>query len=267
MKSVSLTVLALALLATQSIAADVDCVESTAATSTCTTLGQELYSVTTPAEGAGTACSGVSALCAAGDGSIPYPAIANCLTQATDQCSACDPGFSLASNACADINECATNPCGANGVCSTPVINSYSCVCVTGYSGTNCDVDIDDCASGPCDNGGTCTDGVNSYSCACVTGYSGATCDVDIDDCASGPCDNGGTCTDKVNAYECACADGYSGATCATNIDECAGVDCGGASTCSDGVFEYNCACAAGWEGGGKNTVGDTPSLPTHIRH
>jgi hypothetical protein len=156
-----------------------------------------------------------------------HAAIANCATQVTDQCSACDPGFSLASNACADINECATNPCGANGACSTPVINAYSCACTTGYSGTNCDVDIDDCASGPCDNGGTCTD--------------------------------------KVNAYECACADGYSGATCAINIDECAGVDCGGASTCSDGVFEYNCACAAGWEGGGKDKVRDTPSLQTHI--
>lgn len=37
--------------------------------------------------------------------------------------------------------------------------------------------DIDDCAGGPCDNGGTCTDGVNGYTCACVTGFTGPDCE------------------------------------------------------------------------------------------
>ena len=37
-------------------------------------------------------------------------------------------------------------------------------------------VDIDECATSPCQNGGTCTDGVNSYTCACVAGYDGAEC-------------------------------------------------------------------------------------------
>ena len=27
-------------------------------------------------------------------------------------------------------------------------------------------------------NGGTCTDGVNSYSCDCVSGYSGEDCEI-----------------------------------------------------------------------------------------
>ena len=39
-------------------------------------------------------------------------------------------------------------------------------------------VDIDECSSEPCTNGGTCTDGVNAYSCACVAGYSGEDCDI-----------------------------------------------------------------------------------------
>jgi hypothetical protein len=36
-------------------------------------------------------------------------------------------------------------------------------------SGTLCD-------SFPCGNGGTCTNNVNSYSCSCLVGYSGSTC-------------------------------------------------------------------------------------------
>lgn len=49
----------------------VDCVEATAATSTCTTCGQELYTLTTPSSGAGLACTGSSTLCGDGDGETP----------------------------------------------------------------------------------------------------------------------------------------------------------------------------------------------------
>ena len=36
---------------------------------------------------------------------------------------------------------------------------------------------IDDCASSQCQNGGTCVDGINSYSCNCVPGYAGDNCE------------------------------------------------------------------------------------------
>jgi hypothetical protein len=52
------------------VADPVDCVESLAATSTCTAVGQQLYTLTTVASGGGTACAGSSTLCVAGDGSI-----------------------------------------------------------------------------------------------------------------------------------------------------------------------------------------------------
>ena len=39
-------------------------------------------------------------------------------------------------------------------------------------------VDIDECASTPCQNGGSCTDAVNGYSCACVPGYVGNNCEI-----------------------------------------------------------------------------------------
>ena len=38
-------------------------------------------------------------------------------------------------------------------------------------------VDIDDCNQDPCLNGATCNDEVNSYSCTCVAGYAGTDCE------------------------------------------------------------------------------------------
>ena len=38
-------------------------------------------------------------------------------------------------------------------------------------------IDIDECSSNPCMNGATCTDAVNSYTCACVAGYTGTHCE------------------------------------------------------------------------------------------
>ena len=36
--------------------------------------------------------------------------------------------------------------------------------------------DIDDCSPNPCLNGASCSDGVNSYTCSCVAGYNGNNC-------------------------------------------------------------------------------------------
>lgn len=40
--------------------------------------------------------------------------------------------------------------------------------------------DADQCASNPCLNGGGCTDGNNFYSCSCVPGFTGINCEIDI---------------------------------------------------------------------------------------
>lgn len=63
------------------LVSNVDCVETTADRSTCTSIGQELVSVTTQQAGTGAACAGASVLCAAGDGSIPPPVVVGCTQQ------------------------------------------------------------------------------------------------------------------------------------------------------------------------------------------
>ena len=37
--------------------------------------------------------------------------------------------------------------------------------------------DIDECSSNPCLNGATCVDGTNGYTCTCVAGYTGTNCE------------------------------------------------------------------------------------------
>ena len=38
-------------------------------------------------------------------------------------------------------------------------------------------LDIDECESRPCMNNGTCIDGLNNYTCECVAGYTGPNCE------------------------------------------------------------------------------------------
>ena len=38
--------------------------------------------------------------------------------------------------------------------------------------------DVDECVSSPCENGGTCNDGINSYTCYCLPGYEGDNCEI-----------------------------------------------------------------------------------------
>ncbi|GMI55455.1 hypothetical protein TeGR_g11924, partial [Tetraparma gracilis] len=74
---------------------DVDCVETTAATSTCTSIGQELVSVTTEQSGNGAACADDSVLCVAGDGSIP--ANVDCVEETASRATCTEIGEELVS--------------------------------------------------------------------------------------------------------------------------------------------------------------------------
>ncbi|XP_067824735.1 neurocan core protein [Heptranchias perlo] len=81
-----------------------------------------------------------------------------------------------------ETNPCQTNPCLHEGTClSNGTI--YTCNCVPGFTGENCEIDIDECHSSPCENGATCVDGINSYTCLCLPSYAGTLCEEDTEGC------------------------------------------------------------------------------------
>ena len=43
-----------------------------------------------------------------------------------------------------------------------------------------CVLDINECVSKPCQHSGTCIDEVNRYTCNCVTGYTGVNCETSM---------------------------------------------------------------------------------------
>ena len=46
--------------------------------------------------------------------------------------------------------------------------------------------DINECSPNPCLNSGTCIDGVNSYTCKCLAGYVGKNCETGECSCILG---------------------------------------------------------------------------------
>ena len=49
--------------------------------------------------------------------------------------------FETAKFSVADINECTSSPC-MNGATCTNTVNAYTCGCVAGYMGTNCETGL-----------------------------------------------------------------------------------------------------------------------------
>ena len=119
-------------------------------------------------------------------------------TSSNANCEPCAAGFASTAGPnpiCEDINECSPDPCQERSTCSTPFVNLYSCECVAGYEGDNCETDINECSPDPCQNGANCsTPNVNSYECACLPGYNGTNCALNINECSPDPCQNGATC-------------------------------------------------------------------------
>ena len=145
-----------------------------------------------------------------------------------------------------DGDDCASSPCFNAGTC-TDLPWDYSCSCIQGYKGRNCEFDIDECYSDPCQNNAECLDEVNGYRCICNPGYAGVNCETEIDECDPNPCQHKGSCTDKVNAYECACVLGFAGKNCEIDIDDCRNAGCMHGAPCVDGINAFTCICPRGF--------------------
>ncbi|CAG5095668.1 Similar to eys: Protein eyes shut (Drosophila melanogaster) [Cotesia congregata] len=142
---------------------------------------------------------------------------------------------------------CTSDPC-MYGICLDND-NSYSCYCIDGYTGINCEINWDDCWSNPCYNDGTCNDGVASYNCTCPDGFIGVNCETKYSECLNQPCLNNGTCIDY-NGFTCQCQEGYSGDYCEIDVSVCNSTICKNGGECIDGPgYSYNCHCRDGWTG------------------
>ncbi|KAJ0181687.1 hypothetical protein K1T71_002409 [Dendrolimus kikuchii] len=147
---------------------------------------------------------------------------------------------------------CLSSPC-LHGICIDDINTTYSCYCVDGYTGVQCQTNWDECWSSPCQNGGTCVDGIASYNCSCPDGFIGDNCETNFNECESNPCQNNGTCIDMTNGYVCSCVPGFSGEHCEVDIAVCNSTEevrCYNGGQCIEGPgFKFNCKCVAGWAG------------------
>nr|XP_020143666.1 sushi, nidogen and EGF-like domain-containing protein 1 isoform X2 [Microcebus murinus] len=146
----------------------------------------------------------------------------------------------------------ALRPCLNGGKCIDDCVTgnpSYTCSCLSGFTGRRCHLDVNECASQPCQNGGTCTHGVNSFSCRCPAGFGGPTCETAQSPCDTKECQNGGQCQAESGSAVCVCLAGYTGAACETEVDECSSSPCLNGGSCVDLVGNYTCVCAEPFEG------------------
>ncbi|KAL3875660.1 hypothetical protein ACJMK2_033590, partial [Sinanodonta woodiana] len=63
-----------------------------------------------------------------------------------------------------------TSVCKNGGKCMSLEPLGYSCQCITGYSGVNCEIAANPCDSTPCKGGSTCRSTITDYICQCPQG-------------------------------------------------------------------------------------------------
>ncbi len=105
-----------------------------------------------------------------------------------------------------DVDLCAGSPCH-NGADCFDLDSSFVCRCPLHRSGPLCE-------DTPCQNGAVfvLNENMEMYSCQCIAGYTGRNCEIDFDECASSPCSNGGVCVERqLNSYMCDCPPGFEG--------------------------------------------------------
>ncbi|XP_048838334.1 delta and Notch-like epidermal growth factor-related receptor [Brienomyrus brachyistius] len=82
---------------------------------------------------------------------------------------------------------CEGHPCLNSGSCISlssslrildkpPDTETYTCACIAGFTGHNCEFFVDLCASNPCVHG-NCSDVGGMYTCECSEGFEGERCD------------------------------------------------------------------------------------------
>lgn len=70
-----------------------------------------------------------------------------------------------------DLNFCTHHhPCVNSATCMNTGQGSYTCTCLPGFTGVNCELEMQECDSNPCRNGATCT--VSGKPARCIPCFS-----------------------------------------------------------------------------------------------
>ncbi|CAF4045004.1 unnamed protein product [Adineta steineri] len=108
--------------------------------------------------------------------------------------------------------------CENNGTCinNNSIVDGYSCSCLQGFNGSNCQIDNRPCQSNTCWNNGTCNQTSDTtFKCLCKPERIGIHCEIKIDYCQNVTCLNNGVCKPLLGDYKCEClSKSYSGKYC-----------------------------------------------------
>ncbi|XP_020601543.1 neurogenic locus notch homolog protein 1-like isoform X6 [Orbicella faveolata] len=177
---------------------------------------------------------------------------------------------------------CSPDPCQNGGTCNGNSVDS-PCLCLTGFTGSFCEVKLNPCDSSPCAkeeictpeinsplgytcqervypcdsspcyNDGTCVNdlqNVSKYHCQCRPWLTGSNCEVLTSACESNPCVNNGYCSSDLavdpSQYKCACSAWFTGKNCEVQIFPCDSKPCLNGGTCSNDphiISKYHCQC------------------------
>ena len=94
-----------------------------------------------------------------------------CGDRVADYACACSPRW-MGKN-CSQVYDACLSlaPCRNNATCNTTTPQAtYTCTCLSGFTGSDCETNIDDCVGHTCRHFEHCYDGINNYTCACPIG-------------------------------------------------------------------------------------------------
>ncbi|KAM8952476.1 sushi, nidogen and EGF-like domain-containing protein 1 isoform 2-T2 [Pelodytes ibericus] len=143
-------------------------------------------------------------------------------------------------------------PCLSGGRCIDDCVTgnpSYTCSCLSGFTGKHCHIDMGRCFSQPCQNGGTCVDKPGTFTCVCPPDFTGSMCETEVSPCTDRICYNGGECHVHNRIAVCVCRPGYTGKSCDTEVRPCSSAPCLNGATCEEQGARYTCNCAEGFTG------------------